>query len=71
MQRKKPGNRATPTSREASRSGWSWTATASGTATISTAGSQFDTTLGVYVGTAVNALTAVASNDDETTGGEF
>jgi len=43
----------------------SWTATVTGTATISTAGSQFDTTLGVYQGTAVNALTAIASNDDE------
>jgi secreted trypsin-like serine protease len=44
---------------------WSWTATSSGPVTISTAGSSFDTTLGVYRGTAVNSLTRVASNDDE------
>lgn len=44
---------------------WSWTATSSGSVTISTAGSSFDTTLGVYRGTAVNSLTRVASNDDE------
>jgi hypothetical protein len=44
---------------------WSWTATSSGLVTISTAGSSFDTTLGVYRGTAVNSLTRVASNDDE------
>ncbi len=43
---------------------WSWTAPAGGTAVISTAGSDFDTTLGVYTGTAVNSLTTVASNDD-------
>lgn len=43
---------------------WAWTAPASGTVTIDTVGSSFDTTLGVYTGTAVNALTAVASNDD-------
>jgi thiol-disulfide isomerase/thioredoxin len=43
---------------------WSWTATFSGTATISTAGSSFDTLLGVYVGSSVSALTEVASNDD-------
>ena len=44
---------------------WSWTATSSGSVTLSTAGSSFDTTLGVYRGTAVNSLTRVASNDDE------
>ncbi len=44
---------------------WTWTPTTSGTATISTAGSTFDTSLGVYTGTSVNALTTVASNDDQ------
>jgi len=44
---------------------WSWTAPAVGAATISTAGSSFDTLLGVYTGTSVSALTEVASNDDE------
>jgi ribosomal 30S subunit maturation factor RimM len=43
---------------------WTWTAPASGTVTIDTLGSDFDTLLGVYTGTDVNALTEVASNDD-------
>ncbi len=42
-----------------------WTPSISGTATISMAGSDFDTVLGVYTGSAVNALTLVAANDDE------
>ena len=41
-----------------------WTAPAYGTASFSTAGSGFDTTLAVYTGTAVNALTWVSANDD-------
>jgi hypothetical protein len=41
-----------------------WTATSNGTVTFSTAGSSFDTTLGVYRGTSVSALARVASNDD-------
>jgi thiol-disulfide isomerase/thioredoxin len=48
---------------------WSWTAPTVGTATISTAGSSFDTVLGVYTGLSVSALTAVASNDDDPAGG--
>ncbi len=43
---------------------WSWSATANGTVTINTAGSTFDTTLGVYTGNSVSTLTEVASNDD-------
>ncbi len=43
---------------------WKWTAPATGTATLATAGSSFDTTLGVYTGTAVGSLTKVAANDD-------
>ena len=43
---------------------WIWTATVAGRVTISTAGSSFDTTLGVYRGTSVNGLTRVISNDD-------
>jgi len=45
---------------------WKWTAPSAGTATINTRGSTFDTILGIYTGTAVNSLTLVASNDDET-----
>lgn len=43
---------------------WSWTPSRSGSATVSTSGSSFDTVLGVYLGTGVAALTEVASNDD-------
>ncbi|MCX6874982.1 MAG: M6 family metalloprotease domain-containing protein [Verrucomicrobia bacterium] len=43
---------------------WQWTAPSDGTLQVSTAGSSFDTVLGVYTGAAVNALTLRASNDD-------
>ncbi|WP_406696275.1 hypothetical protein V5E97_35330 [Singulisphaera sp. Ch08] len=43
---------------------WNWTALVSGPVLIDTLGSEFDTTLAVYTGTALNALTLVASNDD-------
>jgi sugar lactone lactonase YvrE len=43
---------------------WRWTAPNIGTATLNTQGSVFDTTLGVYTGTAVNSLAPIASNDD-------
>jgi hypothetical protein len=39
-------------------------APASGPMTVETVGSNFDTVLGVYQGTAVNALTALGLNDD-------
>ena len=42
-----------------------WTAPATGDITLSTAGSRYDTVLGVYAGTAVDALTRVASSDNE------
>jgi titin len=49
----------------AGRSVWySWIAPVSGTVTIDTATSGFDTLLGVYTGPAVNALAEIASNDD-------
>jgi M6 family metalloprotease-like protein len=41
-----------------------WTPAASGSVSIDTIGSSFDTTLGVYTGNAVGALQPVASNDD-------
>jgi hypothetical protein len=44
---------------------WQWTAPSSDTFTISTAGSSFDTLLGVYTGSSVSVLTEVASNDDD------
>ena len=44
---------------------WSWTASTSGGVTLSTAGSNFDTTLGVYTGSSLSSLRLVAENDDE------
>jgi hypothetical protein len=44
---------------------YTWTAANNGLVSLSTAGSNFDTTLGVYTGTALSALTQVAANDDE------
>jgi hypothetical protein len=43
---------------------WQWTAPSSGNVVIDTVGSNFDTVLAVYTGSAVNALTPIASNDD-------
>lgn len=48
---------------------YTWTATASGKVTVNTHGSSFDTTLGVYTGSSVSGLTAIASNDDDRAGG--
>ncbi len=46
---------------------WKWIAPASGQLTLDTHGSSFDTLLGVYTGSAVNALAAVAANDNDGT----
>jgi hypothetical protein len=43
---------------------WTWTAPSSGSVTLKTAGSSFDTLLGVYTGASVSGLKLVASNDD-------
>ncbi|MDD2600353.1 MAG: M12 family metallo-peptidase [Kiritimatiellae bacterium] len=43
---------------------WTWAAPASGQVLFDTIGSSFDTVLATYTGTAVGALTPVASNDD-------
>ena len=48
---------------------WSWTAPSSGTATITTTGSGFDTLLAVYTGSAVSALTLIGGNDQDPAGG--
>ncbi|GAA1983786.1 M6 family metalloprotease domain-containing protein [Microbacterium pumilum] len=48
---------------------YSWTAPASGTLTVTTTGSTFNTLLGIYRGSSVTTLTADASNDDEPPGG--
>lgn len=44
---------------------WSWTPSASGLASFDTHGSDFDTLLAVYTGTAVSALTQVTANDND------
>ena len=43
---------------------WRWQAPQSGTVTIDTRGSSFDTTLGVYTGSRVSTLIRIAENDD-------
>ena len=43
---------------------WTWTAPISGTFTLSTAGSTFDTLVGIYLGSTVSNLTLVVSDDD-------
>src|SRR5207244_755441 len=45
---------------------YSWAPSFSGTAFVSTAGSAFDTLLGVYTGSSVSALATLAGNDDAT-----
>ncbi len=55
----------TSRARSATRSlWWTWTAPATGFVSLATAGSAFDTILSVYTGSALNALTLVAENDD-------
>lgn len=48
---------------------WTWTAPASGSVVLSTAGSNFDTTLGVFTGSTVSTLTSIAANDDQNNAG--
>jgi hypothetical protein len=43
---------------------WRWTAPGSGTVTLTTTGSTFDTLLAVYTGSSVSALTRIVENDD-------
>ena len=47
---------------------WTWTAPSSGLVSVSLDGSSFDTTLGIYQGTAVNSLTSVAQDDESGAG---
>ncbi|MBI5689808.1 MAG: PQQ-binding-like beta-propeller repeat protein [Verrucomicrobia bacterium] len=44
---------------------WTWTAPRSGSVTLDTSAGTIDTVVAVYTGSQVAALTAVASNDDE------
>lgn len=43
---------------------WKWAAPSAGRVTITTEGSNFDTTLGIYIGNVLNALALVAEDDD-------
>lgn len=43
---------------------WRWTAPASGDVTVTTAGTAFNTLLGVYTGSAVSTLTRIASDNN-------
>src|SRR5205085_1898590 len=43
-----------------------WTAPASGTASVDTHGSSFDTLLGVYTGSSLSSLSSVGQSDDTT-----
>jgi hypothetical protein len=44
---------------------WSWTAPSTGTFTLATTGSSFDTTLAIYTGSVVNKLAEIGSNNDQ------
>jgi hypothetical protein len=48
-----------------------WTAPADGPVTVSTAGSDYDTLLGVYTGASVNSLNTIGGNDDAAPGVTF
>ena len=43
---------------------WEWTPDVSGNASVSTSGSDFDTTIALYTGSALGSLSLVAANDD-------
>ena len=53
----------------ASSAWWQWTAPASGTVTVDTFGSSYNTYLTVWTGSAVDALTETARNDNAPSGG--
>ena len=65
---KEPGEPAHATNTGGHSIWYRWTAPQTGTATFSTSGSSFDTTLAVYTGTSVSALSWVSSNDDASAG---
>jgi hypothetical protein len=46
---------------------WTWTPPVSGSVTVSTAGSDFDTLLAIYTGSVLTNLSLVASSDDVST----
>jgi sugar lactone lactonase YvrE len=48
---------------------WRWTAPSNGVVTVDTIGSSFDTILGAYTGSAVNALSAIFGSPNDDGGG--
>jgi hypothetical protein len=62
---KEAGEPTNPPGTGGGRSVWyNWMATVTGQVSFDTEGSSFDTILAAYTGSAVNALTVLASNDD-------
>jgi hypothetical protein len=63
---KEAGEPNNPDSAQSTKSVWyTWQAPSTGSVTITTAGSDFDTTLAIYTGSSLGALgTAIAHNDD-------
>jgi hypothetical protein len=62
---KEAGEPPNPDSPTSIRSVWyRWQAPSTGSVTIDTLGSDFDTVLAVYTGSSLNALTLIANNDD-------
>ena len=61
-----------PDNNGGSRSVWyQWQSPSSSSVTLTTVGSNFDTVLGVYTGTAVGSLTLTGNNDDVTPGSDI
>ena len=67
---RQPGEPSHAGQRSGHSAWWAYTATDNGPIKISTAGSEFDTTLSVYTGTRLSNLTLVAERDD-LPGGNF
>jgi hypothetical protein len=67
---KEPGEPShSPDGNAGGRSVWyRWTAPGSGQANLTTAGSNYDTLLGVYTGSSVSGLTLIVKNDDVQSG---
>ena len=69
---KEAGEPNNPDSSTSTKSVWyQWQAPSTGSVTIDTHGSDFDTVLAVYTGSSVSALTLVANNDDAVSGSDL
>ena len=61
---REPGEPANPVGAGGKSVWWSWTSGVAGNVTITTTGSNFDTTLAVYTGADLGALVLMGANDD-------